>query len=109
MIGETGDDFVLHLEKIGCRLVEAIGPKVVPGLCVDKLDIDPHAARVALNGAFKDVADAKLLADVPDIDVLALEGEGGVARDHEGAAKPREVGGEALGDAIGEIILGGIV
>ena len=36
---------------------------------------------------------------------LALEGEGRVARDHEAVADAREVGGEVLGDAVGEIIL----
>ena len=78
-------------------------------LGVDELDIDPHATRVALDGAFEHVADAKLLADFPGVDILAFEREGGVARDHESAAKAREVGGETLGDAVGEIILGRVV
>ena len=109
LIGEAGDDLVLHFEEIGGRLVEAVSPKVIAGLRVDKLDIDPHAARVALDRAFEHVANAKLLADFPGVDILALEAEGGVARDHEGAAKAREVGGETLGDAVGEIILGRVV
>ena len=36
---------------------------------------------------------------------LALEGEGGVAGDHEAVADARQVGGEVLGDAVGEIVL----
>ena len=94
LVGEAGDDLVLHFEEISQRLVEAVGPKVIAGLRVDKLDVDPHAARVALDRALEHVADAKLLADFPCVDILALEGEGGVARDHEGAAEAREVGGE---------------
>ena len=109
MIGEAGDDLVLHFEEIGQRLVEAVGPKVIAGLRVDELDIDPHAAGVALDRPFEHVADAKLLADFPSVDILAFECEGGVARDHEGAAEAREVGGEVLRDSIGEIILGRVV
>ena len=70
---------------------------MIAGLRVDKLDIDPHAAGVALDRAFEHIADAKLLADFPRVvDILALEGESGVARDHESAAEAREVGGETL-------------
>src|ERR1700733_1813633 len=39
----------------------------------------------------------------------ALEGEGGVARDDEAVAEARDVSGEILGDAVGEIVLGRIV
>ena len=82
---------------------------MIAGLRVDKLDIDAYAARVALDRAFEHVTDAELLADFPGVDILALEAEGGVARDHERAAQPGEVGGEIFGDAIGEIVLSRIV
>ena len=109
LIGEASDDLVLHSEEISQRLVKAVGPKVIAGLRVDKLDVDPHAARVSLDRALEHVADAKLLADFPRVDILAFECEGGVTRDHEGAGEAREVGGETLGDAIGEIVLARVV
>jgi hypothetical protein len=37
---------------------------------------------------------------------LALEGEGRVAGDHEAVADAREIGGQVLGYAVGEIVLG---
>jgi hypothetical protein len=46
--------------------------------------------------------------NVLGVDGLVLEGEGRVAPDHEAVADARQVGGEVLGDAVGEIVLGGI-
>ena len=109
LVGEAGDDLVLHVEEISQRLVEAVGPKVIAGLRVDELHVHPHATRVALDRAFEHVADAKLLADFPSVDILAFEGEGGIARDHERAAEARDVGGQALRNSIGEIILARVV
>ena len=109
LIGEAGNDLILHLEEIRGRLIKAVSPKVIAGLRVDELDIDPHASRLVLHRAFEHVANAKLLADFPGVDILALEREGGIARDNEGATKAREVGGETLSDAVDEIILGRVV
>ena len=105
LIGEAGDDLVLHFEEIGERLVEAVGPEMIAALRVDELDIDAHAVGVALDRPFEHIADPKLLADFPGVDILALEREGGVAGDHEGAAEARQVGGQVLGDSVGEIVL----
>jgi len=77
---------ILQLEKIGKILLEPVGPKMRAGLAIDKLRIDAHSVLVALHGAFEDIAHAQLLADLLGVDVLALEGEGGVARDHETVA-----------------------
>ena len=76
---------------------------------VDKLDVHTHAAGVALDRPFKHIADPKLLADFPGVDILAFEREGRVAGDHERAAQARQIGGQVLGDAVGEIILGGVI
>ena len=75
------------------------------GLCVDELRVDAHAVPVALHRAFEHVADAKLLADHFGVDSLALEGECRAAGNHEAVADARQVGGEVLGDAVGEILL----
>src|SRR5271166_1399184 len=42
-IGKSGDDLVLHLEKIGHRLFEPLGPEMISGYCVDELYVDAHA------------------------------------------------------------------
>ena len=86
LIGEAGNDLVLHFEEIGHRLVEAFSPEMLAVFGVDELDIDAHAAGVALNRPFEHIADPKLLADFPRVDILAFEREGGIAGDHEGAA-----------------------
>ena len=75
------------------------------GFAVDELGVDAHPVLIALNRAFKHVADPELLGDLLGVDGLALEGEGGVARNHETVADARQVGGEVLGDAVGEIVL----
>jgi hypothetical protein len=67
-----------------------------------------HQWRIALDRTLEDVANAKLLADLRSVDVLALEAERGIARDHQGIAEARKVGCEALGDPVGEIVLGGV-
>ena len=70
------------------RLVEPLGPEMAARFGVDELDIDAHSVLAALNAALEDVADVQLPADLLQIDVLALVGEGGVAPDHEGAPYP---------------------
>jgi len=62
------------------------------GVGVDELRVDARAALVALHRALKHVSNAELSADFLCVDVLALESEGGVARDDEAAADAREFG-----------------
>ena len=57
-------DFVLHVEEIGERLVEPLGPEMIAGFAVDELDIDAHPVPAALDAAFEDVADVQLAADL---------------------------------------------
>ena len=99
------DDFVLHVEEIGERLVEPLGPEMVAGLGVDELHVDAHAVSAALDAAFEDIADVQLAADLFQIDGFALVGEGGVAPDHERAANARKIGRQALGDPVDEMLL----
>ena len=60
---------------------------------------------VALHRAFEDIANTKFLAYLLGVVVLALEGESGIACNHETVANARQVGRKVFGDAIGEIIL----
>jgi hypothetical protein len=75
------------------------------GLAINKLRVDTDMVLVALYRAFEDIAHAQFFADLLDRDVLALEGERGVARDHEAIAYARQIGREVLRDAVGKIIL----
>ena len=102
---EPGDDLVLHVEEVGDGLVEALGPEVCASLSVDELHVDAHSAAAALNAAFEDVANVQFASNLLKIDVLALVGKRRVAPDDKGARNAREVGGQALGDAVDEIVL----
>src|ERR1700729_527574 len=50
-ICKAPDDFVLHVEEIGQRLVKPLRPKMTAGLGIDELNIDAHAIAAALNAA----------------------------------------------------------
>jgi hypothetical protein len=56
-IREPRDDFVLHVEEIGYRLVEPLRPKMFASLGVDELHIDAHPGSGALNAALEDITD----------------------------------------------------
>ena len=79
------------------------------GFGVDELGVDAHAGSVALHRSFEHVTDAKLGADRLGVEVFALEAEGRVPGDDETVGDARQIGGQVLGDPVGEIILGGIV
>ena len=66
------DDFVLHVEEIGERLVEPLGPEMIAGFGVDELDVDAHAVSAALDAALQHIADVQLAADLLQIDGLPL-------------------------------------
>ena len=102
LVGDARDDLVLQVEKVAHRLVEPVRPDVVAGRPVDELGVDPHPAGAALDAALENIADVELAPDLPRLDRLALVGEGGVARDDDGVGEPREVGRQALDDAIDE-------
>ena len=78
-VGEPGDDFVLHIEQIGDRLVEPLGPKVIAGFGVDQLHVHPKPVAATLHRAFEHVADVQLAPDLLDVNGFTLVGERGVA------------------------------
>ena len=61
---QARDDFVLHVEEIGERLVEPLGPEMIARFGVDELHVDAHAVSAALNAAFEDIADVQLAPDL---------------------------------------------
>jgi hypothetical protein len=50
-------DFVLHVEEIGERFIDPLGPEVIAGPGVDQLHVDAHAVSAALNATLGDIAD----------------------------------------------------
>ena len=66
------DDFVLHVEEVGQRLIEPLRPEMIAFFGVDELDIDAHAVSAALNAALQDIANVQLAPDLLQIDGLPL-------------------------------------
>ncbi len=102
---QARDDFVLHVEEIGERLVEPLGPEMLTRFGVDELHIDAHAVSAALNAALEDIANVQLAPDLFQIDGLALVSEGSVAPDNERASNARKIGRQALRDPVDEMLL----
>src|SRR5258708_5560930 len=100
LIGELGDNFILHVEQVSHWFVEPVCPQVVSGDGVDELDIDAHPATAALNASLKNVAHVEIAADLLGLDRLTFVSEGGVARDHDRIVDAREVGRQALRHAV---------
>ncbi len=103
--GDARGDLVLQREQIAEVAVEPLRPELRAGCGIDQLDVDPHFLAGTLDAAFDDIAHAELAADLARVDLLALVGKGGVAGDHHAALDPRQVGGQIVGDAVGEIFL----
>ncbi len=82
LIGKPRDDFVLHVEKIGDRLVETFGPEMRAALRIDKLDVNAQPIGGALDAALQHVTHIQLAPDLLQINVLTLVAESGVASDH---------------------------
>ncbi len=78
---------------------------MVAGFSVNELHIDAHAISAALNAALEDIADVQVAPDRLHVERLAFVGERRIAGDHDRASYPREVGREALGDPVGEMLL----
>src|SRR5208283_4561265 len=97
------DDFVLHLEEIGERFIEPLGPEMIARFGVDELDIDAHAVSAALNAALEDIADFQLAPDRLHIERPALVSERRIAGDYVSAANARKISRQALGDAVDEM------
>ena len=71
---------VLHVEKVGNGLVEALGPQMRAGFRVDELDVDAQPVARALNAALQYIPHVQLTSDLLQVDMFALVGEGGVGR-----------------------------
>ena len=104
-VGEPGDDFILHVEKVRHRLVKPVRPKMVAAFGVDELDVDPHSTCGALDASLQHVAHVELAPNLFEIDLLAFVSKGGVSADNQHPAHLREVCGQTFGNAVDEIVL----
>ena len=82
------DDFVLHVEEIGQRLVEPLGPEMIARFGVNKLHVDAHAVSAALNATLQRVADIQLAPNRLHVERPAFVGKRRIAGDHHGASYP---------------------
>jgi hypothetical protein len=72
---------------------------------VDELGGDPHPIARFADAPLQDITHAERLADLLDMNVPALEREGGIAGDDEELGQFRQSRDDVLGDAVGEIVL----
>ena len=107
-VGQPRHNFVLHVEKVGDRFVESLCPKMVARFGADQLYTDAKPATGPLNRAFQDIANVQFAADLSEIDRLALVGKRCVSANDERTADARQVRGQALRHAVGEIVLFGV-
>ena len=79
------------------------------GFSIDHLGGDADPVSRELDISFDHIAHTELAADLLRVDRLAPIGERGIARDHETAFDPRQIGRQILGDPVGKILLLGVV
>ncbi len=101
-------DLVLERKDIGEFAFEALRPEMIGAERVDQLHIDADLLAGFLHAALQDVPDIEIARDIGKVGSLALVGKGLVAGDDEQRRDLGEIGGEILGDAVGEILLLGI-
>jgi hypothetical protein len=97
-------DRVLQREEIGDLPIKTVGPEMPAGFSVNELRIHAHALSRLADAPFEHIAHAELAPDPLHVYWLALESEGGVARDHERLRQPRQLGGQIFCQAIDEIV-----
>jgi hypothetical protein len=106
--GDAGGYFVLEVEHVFEEAVEAVGPEMRAGTCVDQLRGDTHATPRFAHRAFEDIAHTQLAADLVDVEWLGFVCKARIAGDDEEPPDPREGGNDLLDDAVCEVFLLGI-
>ncbi len=108
-LGENGGgDLVLDGEHVGQFAIIGLRPQVEAVVDLDQLRGDAHRGARLAHRALEDVLDAQGVADLPQVLVLALEGEGGGAA---GDLQVLDLGQrvqDLFGDAVGEVFLLGV-
>jgi hypothetical protein len=105
---EPARDLVLQGEQIARIAVEPLCPKMRVGRGIDQLSINAELVARPANAPFQHIAHTRLAADLLRVDRLVPVRERGIARDHEHARHPRQIGRQILGDPVREILLLGV-
>src|SRR5690349_9901482 len=94
-------DLVLHSEKIGGRqrTVEAIGPKMCPGLSIQELRRHAKRATIPPYATFKHVAHTHVASQLLHIDGLLFVPKRNVPRQYKQLPETGELGDDLLGDS----------
>src|SRR5437868_1802437 len=103
--GDRARQLVLDRKDVLQFAVIRLGPEMVTVPYTDQLGHDPQRVAVAAYTPLENSADAELLADLADADILSFEGE---CRSARGNMEPFDVGqrvDDLLSDAIGEIFV----
>ena len=102
-------DLVLQGEEVRHVGVVAMGPDLQAGRGVAQLGPDPEVLPRAPDAAVEHVAHAEVAADLLRVDRLAAVGERRGAGRDEQPPQAREAGDDVLGEALGEILLAGVL
>src|SRR5215472_9155914 len=81
--GDARSDVVLHREDISQVTVVSLSPEMGAGGNIDKLAADAHPLPGPAHATFEDITDAKVAANLPEIDGFSFVGECGIAGDDE--------------------------
>ena len=106
--GDSAGDALLHGEDVAQLVVVLLGPQLRAVGGVAELHRDPHALAHAPHTAAHDVAGIQRPADLGERQLLVPERQDGVVGDHRQLLEAAERPGDVLGEAVGEIVLGGI-
>ena len=103
-VRQTRDDLILHIEEIGERLIEPLGPEMIAGFGVDKLHVDAHAISAALNASLKDITDVQFPPNRLRVERFASICDRRIAGDHERPQDARKISRQALRDSVDEML-----
>jgi hypothetical protein len=101
-------DPVFEIEDVLAPALVAIGPDADGGRRLDQLGGDADAVAGDAQAALQQIAHAELASDLRRLDRAPAIAQSRAAGDDEEGARPRQRGGDLLGDAVGEIVLIGI-
>jgi hypothetical protein len=71
-------------------------------LRIGQLHIDSNRCTGSPKASFDNIANAKFTTDFSHVNRLSLESKSRVAGDHKSTGNPREIGGQVVGDPIGD-------
>ena len=103
--GEANGYFGLSFCQVAAIDIETIRPAVYAAFRINQLHIDLHLVAGPAHAALDDVTDPEVAPDLLHIGRFALVGESGVAGNYEASRNSRKIGGQIVGDAVGEIFL----